>query len=231
MTSLPEHVTPIAKGDTFVFACHPVVPCFTECCRKLELSLSPYDVVRLKKALAISSQQFLDEYAVVEFSDEDLYPKVYLGMIDDGQVSCPFVKKEGCLVYKDRPGACRTYPLGRGAYQSSGNPQEIFVLLREPHCQGFLQKRSYTVQAWHEDQGVNDYNRHNDILLPILNSPFFNDGNKLTLKQAELFIMALYNLDLFKEKHAELCTGFSDDDSAILLTVVKWLEKVLFSPL
>jgi len=228
MTSLPEHVTPIDKKETFVFSCHPGITCFTECCRNLELSLSPYDVLRLKKTLGITSQQFIDEYAVVEFTKEDLHPKVYLGMVDDGQVSCPFVDKHGCLVYKDRPGACRTYPLGRGAYQYSEGLREVFVLLHEPHCQGFAQKTSYTVQSWYADQGILEYNTHNDILLPIFNSHFFNERIRLTEKQADLFILALYNVDQFREGHAKLFSGFSNDDISILSTVTKWLAEKIF---
>jgi len=228
MATLPEHVTPIDKQDEFVFSCHSGVSCFTECCRELELSLSPYDVLRLKQALGITSQQFLEQYSVVEFSEDDLYPKVYLGMVDDQRVSCPFVTRQGCTVYNARPGACRTYPLGRGAYRSSGTLKEVFVLVQEPHCQGFSQKKPYTVQSWHDDQGINKYNRHNDALLPIFNSTFFNKGNRLTQEQAELFILALYNIDQFKETYAEACGIFSDDHSETLPTIVRWLEKRLF---
>ena len=227
MTDLPEHVTPLDPKEPFNFSCHPGVRCFTECCRKLELSLSPYDVLRLKKSLGITSQQFLAEYAVVEFCEDDLYPKVYLGMIDDGHGSCPFVKEQGCRVYKDRPGACRTYPLGRGAYQSIDGPQEIFVLLQEPHCQGFSQDTRYTVQSWHEDQGLQQYNTHNDILLPIFNAQYFRDGNRLTKDQADLFILALYNTDLFKENHGELFTN-EPVDHLVLLSLVQWLKQILF---
>jgi len=228
MNTLPDNVIPIDKEGEFEFSCHSKVPCFTECCRELELFLLPYDVLRMVKALKITSQQFLDQYAVIEFLENDLYPKVYLGMTNDHRTSCPFVTGHGCRVYNDRPAACRTYPLGRGAFHSSGIRKEVFVLLQEPHCQGFSQKTAYTVQSWHHDQGINEYNQYNDIFLPIFNSKFFNDGNRLTEKRAELFILALYNTDQFKEDYPEVCSGLLEDVDATLTAISSWLEPRLF---
>jgi len=48
---LPRNVTRIEKEETFHFSCHPSIGCFTDCCRQLELALTPYDILRLKKGL------------------------------------------------------------------------------------------------------------------------------------------------------------------------------------
>ena len=53
---------PIKGNDTFCFRCHPEVSCFNRCCRNLNLFLYPYDVVRLKQCLGLTSDEFLDEY-------------------------------------------------------------------------------------------------------------------------------------------------------------------------
>ena len=42
-----QQILPTATDRPFTFACHPGVPCFTECCRELDLALTPYDVLRL----------------------------------------------------------------------------------------------------------------------------------------------------------------------------------------
>jgi len=52
----------IEHGDSFCFRCHPEVECFNRCCRNLNLFLYPYDVLRLKQALEITSDAFLDQY-------------------------------------------------------------------------------------------------------------------------------------------------------------------------
>ena len=136
----PEHVRPLTPDETFRFSCHPGVACFTDCCRQLDLALSPYDVLRLSTHLGLASSAFLDQYAVVEQAEGCAFPQVFLCMVDDGQASCPFVTPSGCSVYADRPGACRTYPLGRGAFTTSdGDRHEMHVLLTEPHCQGFIE--------------------------------------------------------------------------------------------
>nr|MBF0220914.1 YkgJ family cysteine cluster protein [Desulfobulbaceae bacterium] len=229
MTSLPEHVTSLAPDEPFTFSCHPEVTCFNECCRNLELSLSPYDVLRLKDALGIPSQQFLDDYAIIEFTSEDLFPKVYLGMVDDGRGSCPFVEENGCRVYRDRPGACRTYPLGRGAYRTVDDSlHELFVLLQEPHCQGFSHGRCFTVPTWQEDQGLEEYNIHNDLLLTIYNAVYFKDKNRLNQSQSELFTMALYNIDTLKKNHPGAFESSSNDNFLLLSSCVQWLENKLF---
>ncbi|MGC8659305.1 MAG: hypothetical protein ACP5U1_09545, partial [Desulfomonilaceae bacterium] len=56
----------MSRHDHFQFYCGPTVPCFTECCRKLELALTPYDVLRLCKRLAKSPSDFLDDYTVMK---------------------------------------------------------------------------------------------------------------------------------------------------------------------
>ena len=50
------------NNDTFSFHCHSGVSCFNQCCRNLNLFLYPYDVLRLKHRLDISSDQFLDTF-------------------------------------------------------------------------------------------------------------------------------------------------------------------------
>ena len=45
----------IEAGDTFNFRCYPGIGCFNLCCRNLNLFIYPYDLIRLKNALGISS--------------------------------------------------------------------------------------------------------------------------------------------------------------------------------
>ena len=100
---------------SFTFACHPGVPCFTDCCRMLELALTPYDVLRLRKATGLTSRELLENYIITEQDPGEPFPRFYLTMVDDGRASCVFVSPQGCTVYPHRPSACRAYPLGRAA--------------------------------------------------------------------------------------------------------------------
>ncbi len=92
-------------------------------------------------------------------------------MVDDGRASCPFVGNEGCRVYNDRPGACRTYPLGRGASLEAQGDKALHILIREPHCHGFAEEREQTLNQWQNDQDLQEYNRYNDEMLAVINHP------------------------------------------------------------
>ena len=94
----------------FKFKCAPDVPCFTDCCRDITIVLSPYDVLRLKNALNIHSDEFLDRHTIIIRRENLLIPMVVLKMNEDDK-RCPFVTEKGCSVYADRPWPCRMYPL------------------------------------------------------------------------------------------------------------------------
>ena len=70
----PEHV--------FKFNCSQDVSCFTQCCQDVTIVLTPYDVLRLKNGLNISSDQFLDDYTIIRPQPKRLIPLVILKMND-----------------------------------------------------------------------------------------------------------------------------------------------------
>lgn len=236
---LPRHVSRIRDDEPFSFSCHPGVDCFTDCCRQLELPLTPYDILRLKQETNLHSSTFLDRYVIMEQEAEDAFPRFYLTMVDDGQASCVFVSEQGCTVYPGRPGACRTYPMGRAAIrQDDYSIQEFFVLLKEPHCHGFLEKETQTAQKYCQEQGLKRYNAMNDRVASLLQHEKIRRGMQLTDEETEFFILALYNLDTFREQlddgglpnqeqypaQKEVCR----DDEQLLLFAVDWLSRILF---
>ena len=200
----PELIRDLHKNESFLFDCHPGVGCFNECCRMLELALTPYDVLRLKNNLAIPGAAFLEQYAVIEQESPSRLPTIFLGMVDDGRGSCPFVSKEGCTVYENRPGACRTYPLGRGAYLSeTGSVEELFVLLTEPHCFGCNENKQQSVDEWTTSQGLEDYNRYNDLMMSILHHEKTRNSCGFSSKQITAYLLGLYKLEEFRAALAQ----------------------------
>jgi Fe-S-cluster containining protein len=237
----PRQVRQLAPDESFQFRCHAGVPCFNECCRLLELALSPYDVLRLKDALGLSAKQFMDQYAIVEESAATDFPLVYLAMLDDGRGSCPFVAEQGCTVYADRPGACRIYPLGRGAFRTcSGGIQNIHVLLTEPHCQGIHEKQSQSITGWEAEQGLPLYNIYNDKAIAIQQHDQMRQGMEPSPTQRRTYLATLYNLDDFGQSllQTESSAGHNlsaqekqallADRSALLAYGFKWLTHELF---
>ncbi len=226
-SNLPRNVRGLGDQETFRFSCHPGVPCFTECCRQLDLALSPYDVLRLRRGLGITAAEFLDRYTVVEKGEEDFFPTVFLAMIDDGRAACPFVTDNGCSVYRDRPGACRTYPVGRGAYlDANARPAELFVLLSEPHCRGFEAGPEISVEDWVDDQELAIYNEFNDLLMPLLHHQRIKEGFRPDDRQQARFLDVLYNLDDFSR---ESSPAKEIDDPELLKSAIRLLKDELFS--
>lgn len=199
--NLPDYVTPVTKDELFNFDCHPGVPCFTHCCRELELALTPYDILRLRKATGLHSRELLEKYVIIEQGCQDVFPRLYLTMVDDGQASCVFVSKEGCTVYEHRPGACRAYPTGRGAQKNSkGMIEELHVLLREDHCKGFEESASQNVVQYMRDQELDTYNHFNDKVAQIFQHEQIRAGKVFTKPEINHLTLALYDIDTFRER-------------------------------
>ncbi len=238
----PENVSRLCNSKPFSFRCHPDISCFNECCRELELILTPYDVLCLCRELQMSAAEFIDRFAVVEEDENGGFPHLYLGMVDDGKASCPFISEKGCRVYHRRPGACRAYPVGRGAtLDVKGRVHEIHVLVREEHCLGFREPDSHTVAEWFENQGLNDYNAINDEVLSLLQHEQMHQGVCFTRKQKEIFMLALYKLDEFREivsaaafqktnkLSQEEYEAILENDLSLLRFGIDWLKKLLFT--
>ncbi|GAB6036237.1 YkgJ family cysteine cluster protein [Fundidesulfovibrio butyratiphilus] len=237
LESLPE----LLPGRTYQFACHPGVPCFNQCCSDLTLPLTPYDVLRLRRNLGFSGQQFLDTHAVVLLAPDTGLPVVRLRMRQEVPgAPCPFVSPKGCTVYPDRPGACRTYPLGRATREDeNGQVVEQFFVVREPHCKGFEEDKHWTSETWLADQGLPDYNRVNDRYMHLL-AQAKTLGLRLAPQKANLVLLALYSLDAFKEFIARVgvfdLLDISDQDRQQVLAdeerrldfALDWLDLVLF---
>jgi len=143
-------MTPLSLDDTFRFSCSKRVPCFNECCKELNQYLTPYDILRLKNRLDLSSALFLQRYTVQHTGLESGLPIITLKPNYDKELKCPFVTSKGCGVYEDRPSSCRAYPLARIASRSreTGRINEQYLLLQESHCRGFEQEQSQTVGEW-----------------------------------------------------------------------------------
>jgi mannose-6-phosphate isomerase-like protein (cupin superfamily)/Fe-S-cluster containining protein len=105
----------------FQFKCHKGVKCFTDCCRGIDIMLTPYDILTMRKKLDLTSEEFLAVFTQPQILEKADMPVVTLKLLDDDRNSCPFVEdKDGCVIYEDRPTTCRYYPLGVGSLSYSG---------------------------------------------------------------------------------------------------------------
>jgi Fe-S-cluster containining protein len=240
---LNDHLTPIGLDEKFRFACSPEVACFNECCRDLNQFLYPYDILRLKNGLGLSSREFLERYTTQHIGPESGLPIVALKTTDPVKLTCPFVTEKGCCVYPDRPASCRTYPLVRAISndRETGMVNEHFMLLKEAHCLGFNTPNSQTVQQWINSQEVGIYNHFNDQMLEIIQLKNQLRPGPLDLKSRHLFYLALYDLDRFKTQafknklldnldvDPQKLVDAKTDDTALLEVAMGWVKQMLFN--
>jgi Fe-S-cluster containining protein len=230
----------LAGEEQFQFACHPEVPCFNECCRDLNQALMPYDLLRLKSALNLTSSEFIARYAAVHTGPASGLPIVSLRFGDTAGRTCPFVSPTGCQVYAHRPSSCRTYPLARMLRRSreDGRITEHYALLQEPHCQGFRQKRYQSVEQWIAGQELAEYNRMNDALMELIALKNRLHPQPLTPTLQQNAQIALYYVEVLKEKATAgqladrhdpqlLPMPDADDDPGWLLWGLQWIGSAL----
>lgn len=241
---MAENIVPVGTTDSFRFECSKRIACFNSCCRDLNQFLTPYDIVRLKNNLGVSSGRFLERYTLQHTGPQTGLPVVTLkpsGTADEAR--CPFVSEDGCRVYDDRPGSCRMYPLARLASRSreTGEITEHYAILRESHCRGFEAGESHTVGEWIEDQGLGVYNEMNDRFMEIISLKNRLMPGPMDLKSRHMFHLACYDLDNFRRQIREeglLCDAneggstdpaiYQNDDIELMKVGLKWVREAVF---
>lgn len=199
MSVEPEY---IGIDDTFTFTCHPGVTCFNQCCRDVNQFLYPYDILRLKNHLGLTSTAFLEKYTVTYSGDTTGLPIVSFRTSGVDGNACPFVTEKGCGVYENRPASCRLFPLARAISRSrqTGNITEHFALIKDPVCMGFNGGRSIKVRDWVISQGLHEYNQANDRMIELISLKQQIMPGPLSDEQRNNFILACYDVDRFRQQ-------------------------------
>jgi Fe-S-cluster containining protein len=237
-----DHYPRLSESSSFTFACHPGVPCFNDCCGDVNIFLTPYDIIRMKHSLGVSSGEFLSKYTVSSCDENLKYPIILLRMNDDDKKSCPFVGEDGCRVYEARPWSCRMYPLGLASPMEGCDSlkEEFYFLLEDESCRGFGEEKTQTVAEWLEDQGTDEYRQMGQHFKELTLHEFFRGGEDLAPRKAEMFSLACYDLDRFRgfvltstffdkfEVDAETRKRIEEDDVDLLKLGYSWLRLALF---
>ncbi|WP_462270653.1 YkgJ family cysteine cluster protein [Desulfobacter sp.] len=237
----------LSLKSRFKFKCHKGVSCFTECCRGIDIMLTPYDILTMRKKLDIDSEKFLSIFTTPQLLEKADLPVVTIKLLDDERRSCPFVQdKEGCMIYEDRPTTCRYYPLGVGSLsysgeQADGDKDEFFFMIKEPHCKGFDEPDEWTVEEWRQDQGVDLRDEVNDGWLELMvRKKSLPASMQLSEQAKQMFFMVCYNIDKFKrfvfessfltryKIPEEQLAQIKDDDVKLLQFGFEWLKTTFF---
>jgi uncharacterized protein len=239
---MTEDMKPVHENDPMPFFCGPENMCFNECCKDLNQALMPYDILRLKRNLGLSSQDFLRTYTSRHSGPRSGLPVVGFKPNPATAHACPFVTEGGCFVYPDRPASCRMYPLARAIARSreTGEIQEYFALIAEDHCKGFGKNNGLTVRQWLDSQRVDLHNQYNDTLLELISLKNRMMPGKLPAYLSDQFYLALYDLDTFRTQifEQDLLTQYGvppsvfelirTSDEALLELGLQWVRNQLF---
>ncbi len=232
----------LGPDDVIQFDCHKGISCFNACCEQADITLTPYDILRLKHRLGMTSSEFLKQYTVPFEMDASGMPGVKLRTTDEEPV-CLLMTDAGCSVYEDRPSACRYYPVGLMTMRPSGAPQEEhhYCLVEEPHCKGHQEARKLSVAQYRQEQGVeihDDMNRewYRIILKKRSAGPAVGTPSPTSF---QFFFLCSYDMDRFREfTHTESFRNTYalsndelaglDDDVTLLKFGYRLMMQVLF---
>ncbi|MBI9085318.1 MAG: YkgJ family cysteine cluster protein [Desulfobacterales bacterium] len=222
--------------DVFQFECHPGLGCFTRCCRDITIFLTPYDIIRMKNALHLSSGDFLAAYAVTMIGDTGL-PVVILKMLENDEKACPFVTNRGCRLYPDRPWACRIYPLQPESTKITEKAGTAYYSVMDvDFCRGLVSDKIQSLSDWIGQQGIPVYHEMEALFKKITTNDRLIQEKITNKKIQEMYYMACYDLDRFRrfvlestfldrfEVSPEAIEQMKTDDVALYRFAIQWLE-------
>lgn len=224
----------MAPEHSFTFNCSPGVSCFTQCCQDVTIVLTPYDLLRMKNRLQMSSDEFLETYTIVIPRQKRLIPMVVLKMNQEDK-RCPFVTQDGCSIYTDRPWPCRMYPLsteGDGTFEITAGADK---------CKGLEQDIQWKIETWLDKQGIKPYDEMNELLSTITIPLQVHESEIENPQIAKMVFMCLYNLNKFKEfvyessflnrfevEDPERIEKAKEDDVELLKLSIDWIKFGIF---
>jgi uncharacterized protein len=239
---LPQKYTLDSK---IKFRCHPGVSCFTECCGNIKIILTPYDILQIRQRLNMEAADFLHTYTEPTYLEKTDFPGVMIKLTEEGR--CPFIKSktEGCMIYSDRPTACRYYPVGMANFhegtQEEQSSEEFYFVVKEPHCKGFEEDKTWSIREWRQDQGVDTRDEMNKGWMElVMRRKSFGYQATLSEQAKRMFFMASTDLDQFRsfifdssflktyDVDQEILDRIKDDDVELLKFSYKVLASMLF---
>ena len=247
----PVQPVKLTQEDTFCFKCHKGVSCWNECCHGADVTLTPFDILRLGEHFSVRPSDIVKEFAVPAMHEGSNLPVAKLRMSGkQGDGPCVFMDEErGCKVYENRPATCRYYPLGLGVLKMKGQEEksDMFFMVKESHCKGHEEKQEQSVGTYRTQQGVQPYDLLNerwiDILMKMaswrsIGGPGGSDASK---QAKQMFYMVSTDLDAFRrfvfetkfldtyEIDPDMIENIKTNDEAILQLGFDWMRNVLFN--
>ncbi|MEJ2689766.1 MAG: YkgJ family cysteine cluster protein [Deltaproteobacteria bacterium] len=242
----PSHILPqkLTADSRIRFHCHPGVSCFTACCGNINIILTPFDILRIRRFLGnLAAEEFLLRFTTPTLLEKTDMPGVKLHLDEEGR--CPFVTPEGCTIYEARPTTCRYYPVGMANFHEGAaegtESEEFYFLVKEPHCKGHEEEQVQTIAEWRKDQGIDVSDEMNKEWMElVMRRKSFGLQATLSEQAKKIFFMTSTNLDkfrefIFKSSFLEIyeidddtLARIKDDDIELMKFSFKYLASSLF---
>jgi Fe-S-cluster containining protein len=241
----PSNIMPakLTADSNLKFSCHPGVSCFTNCCGNINIILTPYDILRIRRPLNLSAEEFLLRFTTPVFLEKTDLPGVKIHLDENGR--CPFVTEEGCTIYPYRPTTCRYYPVGMSYFHAAGNEgtaaEEFYFLVKEPYCKGHEEPKEQTIRQWRIEQGIDESDEMNREWMEIvMRRKSFGLQATLSEPAQKMFFLASTDLDKFRnfvfnssfldtyDVDAETLAQIKTDDIALMKFSCKYLASSIF---
>lgn len=242
--SSPVQPTRLELDSKISFNCYPGISCFNACCKQADITLAPYDIIRLKNNLGMTSTEFLKKHTVPFQLDAHGMPGVKMRTTDDDPVCLLMDEATGCTVYPDRPSACRYYPVALMSSRKSDeyHDEQHYALVEESHCKGHCESREITIGEYRKEQGIEEYDELNrEYYQLILKKKSAGPAiGKPSTTSFQFFFLVCYDTDRFKEflnsstfrnmyaLNEEEFSTIIDDEIARLKFGYRLLRQVLF---
>jgi len=194
----PDQCRLLTPEDTFAYPRPEAGRCGWPAAADLQVVLTPYDILRLKTHLGLTSTDFLAQYTRQETEPETKLPLVVLDFPRTGD-KCPFLEGAACTVFPHRPSTCRLHPLGIACTMQDDRMVEECLLTPGPEAAGPTPAESWTVGAWLTQQELTvleaDLNRQ---WLTLVLSKTTPECMRPDARLKALFAMVAYDLDKFR---------------------------------
>jgi hypothetical protein len=134
------------------------------------------------------------------------------------------------------------YPVGMALppARPGVEPDPVHFLFEDDFCHGRGETRAWTVASWRRDQGLEEREELEKAFRELVGHPWFIGGRQLDPRRIEMFHMAAYDLDTFRdfifstsflrrfELDDALVASLRRDDQALLRFAFRWLRFALF---
>lgn len=229
----------LSLQSRFKFQCHDGLACFNQCCQAPTIVLSPYDILRLKQFLGLTSGEFLRRYTLQGTEEFSNLPLVFIDAFRSPGGGCPFIGARGCTVYAQRPAACRLFPITMGSRLTEDGLVDYYFCRKLDYCRGFAGEVEWTVASWQTNQGFTEFDQGRREWLEILLQAGLE--GPVEARGRDLVATVAYDLDKFRQSLLEPAflktNGLEDqgleelrrDDLALLQFSYRYLKTILFT--